>query len=92
MMTLVGIGAATVSAQSLSGQGVISKPGRFQVMRLTDPTDAAADVVGSICIAHERGREGISFSPADARQLAALLIEAATRCDEMIAAKTKASS
>lgn len=66
--------------------------GRIEVMRLRDPTDAAAVLMGAICIAHHRGQEGISFTPKIARLLAALLIKGADDCDALIAIKAGESS
>jgi hypothetical protein len=49
-------------------------------------------MIGAVCIAHEFGIEGISFTPAGARAAAEELIRAADICDALIAQKGSASS
>lgn len=84
MMTRVGHGLAVVS--TTDRRATSSRMGRYEVMRLLNPSDAAAGLVGAICVAHEFGQEGISFTKDEARALAAMLIAAADACDQLDAA------
>jgi hypothetical protein len=89
-MTMVGRGKASLNTRN--PENTTSRPGNYYVARLDDPTDVAAAVLGAICIAHERGADGISFSPQEARSLAAMLTSAADECDALIAAKEAVAS
>jgi hypothetical protein len=90
MITRVGGGYAVISRRN---DGVTTtRNGRYEIARLDDPTDFAAMMIGAVCIAHEFGIEGISFTPAGARAAAEELIRAADICDALIAQKGSASS
>jgi hypothetical protein len=90
MMTRVGGGYAVVS--TTKDGDTTTRNGRYEVARLDDPTDFAAKLVGAVCIAHEFGVDGISFTPAEARAAAEALIRAADICDALIAQKGSTSS
>lgn len=90
-MKRVGFGVACVSFPSGRG-GTVTLSGRYEVMQLIDPADAAAAIGGAICIAHEFGNDGISFGPSEARSLGETLIKAAGDCEAQIEQRKKGAS